>query len=99
MAAPASLALPAADLERHDDEIAGHKIFYSVAYLDNDAGGLVPQRKGAGQTGLALDDRETEIATCPRERAPQRPAVVLQSRCGQVPPYDAAAADIGGLRH
>src|SRR5436190_22615937 len=99
MAAPASLALPAADLERHDDEIAGHKIFYSVAYLDNDAGGLVPQRKGAGQTGLAADDREIEIATCHRERAHQRVAVVLQSRRGPVPPFDGAAADIGELPH
>jgi hypothetical protein len=95
----ASFAPAAADLERHDDEIAGCESPHGVTDLGNDAGGLVPQRKGARQAGLAVDDREIEIAARHRERAHQRVAVVKQFWCGHVPPFDGVAADIGELPH
>jgi hypothetical protein len=91
----ASLALTAADLERHDDEIAGRESPDGVTDLGNDAGGLVPQCKGARQAGLAVDNGEIEIAARHRERTYQSVAVVEQFWCGHVPPFDGVAADIG----
>ena len=77
MAAPAALALAATDLERDDDEIAGRKIPHGVADIDHPAGGLVSEREGPGEPGLAADDEEIEIAARHRQRLHQRVAVIL----------------------
>jgi hypothetical protein len=99
VAAPAAGAFAAADLERHNDEVAGDKILHGIADIDDAPRRLVPQRKRPRQAGPAAGNRKVEIAARHRQRGYDRIAIVLELWLRHIPPLDLGPADIGELAH
>src|SRR5438105_14848772 len=99
MTSTAAVAITATDLERHDHEVARHKILHGIPDLGHPAGGLVTQCEGSGQAGPAADDDEIKIAARHGKGLHQRVAGVQQPRLRHVPPLDSLAVNIGKLSH